>query len=108
MRIHTVLATILSLGSPTLLGAQSSAFGTLDGTIRERIATRSVRSVTVSLVQMTSDATATRSKQPDGQGRFRVDSLLPGRYLMQISTPTLDSLDLVPDSLAPESLDPDS
>ena len=65
----------------------------MDGTLRERIVTRSVRG-TVSLVQLGSAASASRSARPDGQGRFRVDSLPPGRYLMQISTPTLDSLDL--------------
>ena len=65
----------------------------MDGTLRERIVTRSVR-VIVSLVQLASEATVSRSARPDGQGRFRVDSLPAGRYLMQISTPTLDSLDL--------------
>ena len=34
------------------------------------------------------------ARGPTAQGRYRVDSLPPGRYLMQISTPTLDSLDL--------------
>jgi hypothetical protein len=90
----TVLATILALVFVSSLGAQSSAHGTLDGTIRERIATRSVRAGTVSLVQLAAEAGVTRNVRPDGQGRYRVDSLPAGRYLMQISTPTLDSLDL--------------
>jgi hypothetical protein len=66
----------------------------LDGTIREQIVTRSVRAVTVSLVQLGADAGVTRTARPDGQGRYRVDLLPSGRYLMQIGTPTLDSLDL--------------
>jgi len=88
-----VLATSLLLASAASLGAQSPALGGVDGTLRERIVTRSVR-VIVSLVQLASEATVSRSARPDGQGRFRVDSLPAGRYLMQISTPTLDSLDL--------------
>jgi len=89
----TTLPAILLLAATASLGAQSAALGGVDGTLRERIATRSVRG-TVSLVQLGSEATASRSAKPDGQGRFRVDSLPAGRYLMQISTPTLDSLDL--------------
>ena len=87
------LQAVFLLASATSLGAQSPALGGVDGTLRERVATRSVRA-TVSLVQLGSEASASRSARPDGQGRFHVDSLVPGRYLMQISTPTLDSLDL--------------
>jgi hypothetical protein len=95
VRTHlAVLATLLTQLSTTQLGAQASGLGTLDGTIRERIATRSVRAVTVSLVQLGSDAGVTRTTRPDGQGHYRIDSLPSGRYLMQIGTPTLDSLDL--------------
>jgi hypothetical protein len=94
VRIHpTVLATSLLLASAPSLGGQAPAFGGVDGTLKERIATRSVRA-TVSLVQLASEASVSRSARPDGQGRYRVDSLPPGRYLMQISMPTLDSLDL--------------
>jgi hypothetical protein len=94
VRLHLILLPAgLLLASATSLGAQSPALGGVDGTLRERIVTRSVR-VIVSLVQLASEATVSRSARPDGQGRFRVDSLPAGRYLMQISTPTLDSLDL--------------
>ena len=94
MRIRLAnLAASLLFAFTTPLGAQSPTLGGVDGTLKERIATRSVRA-TVSLVQLASDASVTRSARPDGQGRYRVDSLPPGRYLMQISTPTLDSLDL--------------
>ena len=94
MRLHLILLPAgLLLASATSLGAQSPALGGVDGTLRERVVTRSVR-VIVSLVQLASEATVSRSARPDGQGRFRVDSLPAGRYLMQISTPTLDSLDL--------------
>ena len=95
MRIRIAfLATILTHLPTTPIGAQASALGVLDGTIREKIVTRSVRAVTVSLVQLGADAGVTRTARPDGQGRYRVDSLPSGRYLMQIGTPTLDSLDL--------------
>ena len=87
-------AALALLITATRSGASQSAVGTVAGTIREQIASRSVRAATVSLVRLQSESDVTLSTRPDGDGRFRFDSLPAGRYLMQVSTPTLDSLDL--------------
>ena len=87
-------AALALLITATRSGASQSVVGTVAGTIREQIASRSVRAATVSLVRLQSESDVTLSTRPDGDGRFRFDSLPAGRYLMQVSTPTLDSLDL--------------
>lgn len=83
------------------LGAQSRAVGSLHGTIRERVGTRSVRAASVSVVRLESESSPTLNTRPNDQGEYRFDSLTPGRYLVQISSPTLDSLEL---SLPPQQL----
>jgi hypothetical protein len=83
------------------LGAQSSGVGALQGTIRERVGTRSVRAVSVSVVRLESESSATLNARPNDQGQYHFDSLPAGRYLVQISSPTLDSLEL---SLPPQQL----
>jgi hypothetical protein len=84
------------------LAAQSVAVGSLQGVVRERVGTRSVRSASVSLVRVESESSPTVNARPDDHGQFRLDSLVPGRYLVQVSSPTLDSLEL---SLPPERIE---
>ena len=84
------------------LGAQGAAVGSLQGVLRERVGTRSVRSASVSLVRAESESSSTINARPDDHGQFRLDSLVPGRYLVQVSSPTLDSLEL---SLPPERIE---
>ena len=48
----------------------------------------------MSLVRLESDTSITFSTRVDARGRFRVDSLPIGHYLVQVSHPTLDSLDV--------------
>jgi hypothetical protein len=93
MRILVVISTIALLAHSTPLAAQRAA-GSLDGTIRERVGTRSVRAAVVSLVDYDSESSRTITAHPDAQGRFRFDSLPAGRYLIQVAVPTLDSLEI--------------
>jgi hypothetical protein len=76
------------------LVAQKSATGRLEGTIAPWIASRSVHTAQVSVVSLESDASTTVTARVDSSGRYRLDSLAPGRYLVQVSHPTLDSLDV--------------
>jgi hypothetical protein len=48
----------------------------------------------VLLVRLESDTSVAVSTRVDGRGRFHVDSLPVGHYLVQVSHPTLDSLDM--------------
>ena len=99
MRLATLTALAL-LAAP--LGAQGTAVGSLQGTLRERVGTRSVRSASVSLVRVESESSPTLNARPNDEGQFHLDSLVPGRYLVQVSSPTLDSLEL---SLPPERVE---
>lgn len=93
-------AVPLFLVSAPLLAQQSKA-GRLEGTVEEKIATRAVSAAAVSLVPVASEATATFSARPDGFGHYALDSLPAGRYLVSVSSPTLDSLEL---ALPPKEL----
>jgi hypothetical protein len=93
MRTDVVTAGVLLLLSAGPLAAQS-AVGKLEGTIKEKIASRSVSAASVSLVRLESETSVTFNTKPDARGRFEIDSLPAGRYLVQLSSPTLDSLDL--------------
>jgi len=101
MRIHLSAALGLAIVA-TPLGAQGPAVGSLQGAIREQVGTRSVRSAYVSLVRVESESSRTINARPDDRGQYRLDSLLPGRYFVQVSSPTLDSLEL---SLPPERIE---
>jgi hypothetical protein len=95
MRTDITVATIAAaLAVATPLSAQQGARGKLVGTIAGSIASRSVQAAGVSLVQMDQERSVTFNAMPDVRGRFQIDSLPAGRYLVQVSDPTLDSLDL--------------
>jgi hypothetical protein len=103
MLLRTLLITatfIRLLHAPTLAAQQR--VGSLHGTVRERVDTRSARAAIVSLVESASESSPTITARPDAQGQFHVDSLLPGRYLIQVGIPTLDSLEI---SLPPERIE---
>ncbi|MEO8562005.1 MAG: carboxypeptidase-like regulatory domain-containing protein [bacterium] len=101
MRLITVVAAALPLFldcAPLL--AQQSGMGRLEGIVEEKIATRSVAAASVSLVPLATDG-RTFNAHPDGFGHYTLDSLPAGRYLIQVSSPTLDSLEL---ALPPKEL----
>jgi Carboxypeptidase regulatory-like domain len=99
MRNPLVAVTIALVAQAPWLAAQQRPAGSLHGTLREQVGTRSVRAAYVSVVRAEAESSPTINARPDEQGQFRLDSLLPGRYLVQVSSPTLDSLEL---SLPPE------
>ena len=100
MRTFLVAATLALLGAAPIAAQQR--VGSLQGTVRERIDSRSIRAAAVSLVRVESESSRTISIRPDAMGQFQLDSLPAGRYLVQVSSPTLDSLEL---SLPPQQLE---
>ena len=101
MRTLLLAGSVGLLFCPAMLGAQQR-FGALEGTVNEKIDSRSVRAASVSLVPVESESSRTISVRPDAKGQFHLDSLPAGRYLVQVSSPTLDSLEL---SLPPQQLE---
>ncbi|MFL5617768.1 MAG: carboxypeptidase regulatory-like domain-containing protein [Gemmatimonadaceae bacterium] len=102
MRSLFFATTIALLVRTPSLAAQQRPVGALHGTVHERMGTRSVRAAVVSLVAFESESSETITVHPDAQGQFRLDALSPGRYLIQVGIPTLDSLDV---SLPAERID---
>lgn len=92
MRTGIAVAAVVSLVASPLAAQQS--LGRLEGTVREKVATRPVSGAWVSLVPAESAAGRTFTTSPDASGRYTLDSLPAGRYLVQVSSPTLDSLEL--------------
>src|SRR6187551_283964 len=94
MRTVIAAAALTSMIATAPLVAQQPSTGRLEGTIAPWIATRSVRAAQVSAVRLESDASTTITATVDSSGRYRLDSLPSVRYLVQVSHPTLDSLDV--------------
>jgi hypothetical protein len=94
MRTVIASATLTSMIAGAPLVAQQSPTGRLEGTIAPWTATRPVHAAQVLVVNLESDASTTIAATVDASGRYRLDSLAPGRYLIQVSHPTLDSLDV--------------
>jgi hypothetical protein len=93
--MRTVVAvSAVSLVLSGALAAPQSPIGRLEGTIKGTLASRPIGGVQVLLVRLESDTNLTFSTRVDGRGRFHVDSLPTGHYLVQVSHPTLDSLDM--------------
>jgi hypothetical protein len=90
----TVAVSAIALLTTAPLSAQSSARGKLEGTLIERIASRSVAAAWISLLQAEGEASRTFLAHADARGRYHLDSLPAGRYLVQLSSAPLDSMDL--------------
>ncbi len=101
MRTVIAAALLALLVARRPLVAQQTSTGRLEGTVAPWIASRSVQAARVWLVHLESESSATVAAPVDSRGRFHVDSLPGGRYLVQVSHPTLDSLDV---ALAPGPL----
>jgi hypothetical protein len=101
MRTILLGTTVGLLVCPAMLAAQQRV-GALQGTVSERVDSRSIRAASVSLVPVESESSRTINIRPDAKGQFHLDALPAGRYLVQVSSPTLDSLEL---SLPPQELE---
>ncbi|CAN5908126.1 hypothetical protein BH11GEM1_BH11GEM1_07820 [soil metagenome] len=79
----------------THAGGQATRVGRLEGTITERVRSRSSGSASIEVVRIDSDFASSCRSRPDKGGRFHIDSLPDGHYAVQLSSATLDSLNLV-------------
>ena len=83
---------VLSLAVP--LAAQSPAHGRIEGTIKEAARPRGVRGATVTLARLEPGPVVSFGVKPDERGHYELDSVPAGRYMIQLSHTTLDSLEL--------------
>jgi hypothetical protein len=79
-------------GAPALRAQAPS--GTLEGTVTAGSAGRPSHTVTVSVTRLEAEPAISRVTRTDSVGRYRIDSLPAGRWLLEISSALLDSLQL--------------
>jgi Carboxypeptidase regulatory-like domain len=89
-----VAVSAVSLVLSGALAAPQSPIGHLEGTVKGTLAARPVDGAQVLLVRLESDTSVAISTRVDARGRFHVDALPTGHYLVKVSHPTLDSLDM--------------
>jgi hypothetical protein len=92
VRCLVVAAAILA-GAPAAR-AQDAPPGALEGSVTAGGAGRPSQSVTVSVTRLEPEPVLARSARTDSLGRYRIDSLPAGRWLLEISSALLDSLQL--------------
>jgi hypothetical protein len=90
----TVAAIIVTSILPCVPLAAQQPAGRLEGTIARAIPSRSVGDAQITLVWLDRMANVTFNADVDDRGRYHVDSLPAGNYLVQLSHPALDSLDI--------------
>jgi hypothetical protein len=93
MRLQIPLCALAALATALPAHAQQRV-GRLEGTVTEGLDSKLARTAWVSMVRLDADGGATLNPKPDERGRFRVDSIPAGRYLVQIGNAMLDSLDV--------------
>ena len=79
------------------VGAQTAATGRLEGLIKdakEAVQSRPLRGASIVLARLDPEPLLSFGARPDERGRYRIDSLPVGRYMIQVSHEVLDSLDL--------------
>ena len=87
-----VMAALVGVAFPS--SAQTAAAGHVEGTVTERVSSHSVKNASVEAVRLEPEPTVYFRVAPDERGRFRLESIPAGRYLIQLGSATLDSLDL--------------
>ena len=81
--------------------AQSDQRGQLEGTVTDSVHTRPLAGVRVVALAADARPDSRRAASTDSLGRYRIDSLRPGRYLVGLESPLLDSLEI---TLAPREV----
>ena len=92
IRASGLLAALTWAAGPAL--AQLPTAGHLEGTVTQRVRTHSVTSASIEAVRLEPEPTVSFRIAPDERGRFRLESIPAGRYLIQLASATLDSLEL--------------
>jgi hypothetical protein len=93
LRARSIVA-LVATALPASLAAQQSQMGALQGTVTDAVRGHSIAAATVELSRVQPEPVVTFTARSDANGRYRVDSLPPGEYVLHLSTPLLDSLEL--------------
>ena len=74
--------------------AQADQLGRLEGTVTDSVHARPLAGVRVVAVGAEGRAGSRGTASTDSSGRYRIESLQPGRYLVGLESPLLDSLEI--------------
>jgi hypothetical protein len=90
------LAAVALLSAAVPLHAQDAVpMGRLEGTVKEGVRSRPVQASSIVLARLEpAEPALSFGARPDDRGRYRLDSLPAGRYMIQLTHEMLDSLDL--------------
>jgi len=94
---HPSLSFALStLAALTLLSAPLGAQGTgrIEGTITDSIHAAPLANANVLAVRVEPEPSVSSGVATDARGRYRIDSLAAGRYMVEFASPLLDSLEI--------------
>lgn len=92
-RARSIVA-LVATALPAALAAQQTRNGALQGTVTDVVRGHPVAAATVELARVQPEPVVTFTARSDANGRYRADSLPPGEYVLHLSTPLLDSLEL--------------
>ena len=92
----SVRAALFALAALTLLSAHLGAqkTGRIEGTITDSIHTAPLANANVLAVRIEPESSMSSGATTDARGRYRIDSLMAGRYMVEFASPLLDSLEI--------------
>jgi hypothetical protein len=94
---HSLRFVILAMSSVLLsqsAGAQTDQRGRLEGTVIDSVHARPLAGARIVALGADGRAEMRRAVVTDSTGRYHIDSLPPGRYLVGFESPLLDSLEI--------------
>ena len=91
---HLLLAVVTLLGARALGAQQPGGAGRLEGSVHAGAGSRPPRDVRISVTRLDSEPAIVFGTTVDTLGRYRIDSLPAGRYLLELGSALLDSLQL--------------
>src|SRR5215207_1336911 len=74
--------------------AQAANVGRIEGTVTDSIHVRPLAGVRVLAIGTGANANVRGATTSDSAGRYRIDSLAAGRYMLGLESPLLDSLEI--------------
>ena len=97
--MHRPIFRLLLLASSSAFltssaGAQADQRGRLEGTVTDSVHARPLAGVRVVALAADARSDSRHAASTDSLGRYRLDSLRPGRYLVGLESPLLDSLEI--------------
>jgi hypothetical protein len=93
-RALLALAAVVALAVPDGRLSAQSATGRIEGTITDSVHSRPLTGTNVLAIRVDPQPSVSNGATTDARGRYRIDTLPPGRYMVEFASPFLDSLEI--------------